>query len=48
MNSIGVESHLLPLWFLKTYLLEREREREREERERERERESEVLFFCDF
>ena len=45
MSSIGVESPLLPLWFLKTCLLEREREKERE---REREREREVLFFCDF
>ena len=45
MSSIGVESPLLPLWFLKTCLLERERKRERErEREREKEREKSCFF----
>ena len=43
MSSIGVESPLLPLWFLKTCLLEREREKERE-REREKEREKSCFF----
>ena len=43
MSSIGVESPLLPLWFLKTCLLERETERERE-REREKEREKSCFF----
>ena len=47
MSSIGVESPLLPLWFLKTCLLEREREKERE-REREREREKEREKSCFF